>query len=377
MFSKNYYKISLITVIVFTLLISCANTDSPAPVSTPVADPPLKSINPKVKFGSRIAPIGENQKYIDIVKTEFNACQTTWYARWEGWPAKGKYEFEKFNANINWMKDNNIYPMMHMLLGPNQYMPDWLINGNFTADELDTQMKEMIFGIMDSNDNKNKVEVWNVINELFKSDGTYQETILWTKMGWEADKSGLSGGDAINTMHPVFVRKAFTYARQKTTKKLELRDHTIEYVDNNINRSRKYKAIYQLLKHMKNTNIPVDAIGIQGHHDINNVGYMVVNNDMRNTVKNFKDLGLEVYINEMDIGTKQTWSTDLEAAQKRDYYNYLKQAIEGGVNIINVWGFYDGQDKGWRTNENPLPWNNSLEKKQAYFGIVNALKETK
>ena len=89
-------------------------------------------------------------------------------------------------------------------------------------------------------------------------------------------------------------------------------------------------------------------------------------------------MGLEVYITELDAGIeKRTWTEALSQQQKTDYYNYIKQAIEGGATRINFWGMQDGLDKGWITDEHPLPWDENLNRKPAYFGIQQALKETK
>ncbi len=342
----------------------------------------LKTANPAVKFGSHINILGthpDNAAYKSIILKEYNACQSLWYPGFNiGWLAKDKYFFDTFNANVNWMKENNITPIMHMLFGPNQYEPTWLINGNYTAAELDALMKDMIDKIMESNDNKNKVEIWNVINELFNNgDGTYQKDILWTKMGYEPDNSGLTGSDKINSQHPIFIRKAFEYCRAKTSKKLELRDYFIESNDPSNSQNRKHKAFYQLVKHMQNNKIPIDAVGIQGHFDIGGLTSMVNNFEIEAAFRRFKDLGIEVYVTEMDIGTKDTFTEAKKAQQTIDYRNYLKQAINGGATIINTWGIYDNSDQYWRLNESPLLWNTQLIKKPCYIGALDALKATK
>ena len=86
--------------------------------------------------------------------------------------------------------------------------------------------------------------------------------LVFVKMGWEDDASGLSGEDKINDRHPVFIRKAFTYAAQYAAGKLELRDNTIERPN------RKSRAFYQLARHLKKSGVKIDGVGLQCHFDL-------------------------------------------------------------------------------------------------------------
>ena len=129
---------------------------------------------------------------------------------------------------------------------------------------------------------------------------------------------------------------------------------------------------------MINEQIPIDAVGIQGHLSIGETAWFFDKNMLRETVKKYKSLGIEVYITELDFRSdNRSWNITLAEQQKRDYYNYIKQAIEGGVNRINFWGVQDGFDPFWLLTEHPLLWDENLEKKPAYFGVKMALDATK
>ena len=317
---------------------------------------------------------------MNIHSTEFNAGQALWYAGFGGWPADGTFNYEDFNAVVNWMIDNELSPHTHMLVGPNFYMPEWLLNTSWTNEELDTQLKILVQGIIASNDNKTKVDIWNIVNEVFNQDGTYRSEgdMLWNQLGFEVDNSGLKGDDLINLQHPVFIGKAFLYAREETDKTLEYRDYLIESTNPAHGWDKKHKAVYQLLKHLQNSDIPIDAIGIQGHYDIGNSDWILEDNRLAKVIEKFRTLNLEVYITELDIGSQELlWTNELAELQKDDYYSVVKQAVEGGASRIYVWGIQDGLDMGWRTNEHPLPWDETLDKKPAYSGIKAALEDTK
>lgn len=348
------------------------NIDSQEPGTT------LKSANPMVLIGSPISPQAlDIEKYANIPKTEFSAGQSLWYARWDGWLNEREYNFTGLNKAIDFMYENGITSQVHMIVGPNFYMPEWLLNGSWTNEQLDALLKDLIYAMMDDNDNKNKVDTWNVVNEVFDQDGSYSE-MFWNQLGWEDDTSGLTGDDWVNERHPIFLRKAFEYCRERTENKLEYRDYLIESNNPDHGWHKKQKAVYQLLKHMLNSNIPIDAVGIQGHHDIGNVDWVTRGKGVKEAVEKFRSLGLEVHMTEIDMGTKdRTWSDELAEQQKTDYYDYIREAIDGGATRIYTWGIQDGLDTGWRTNEHPLPWDENLEKKPAYSGILEALEDSK
>jgi GH35 family endo-1,4-beta-xylanase len=388
---KNLYV--LLTCIFALTAVSCGGDDEKTPATTTNTATTLKAANPDIKIGSLIYINSSKTptdlpKYKNLITREFNSCQTSWFPGFNtGWLAPGFYDFDRANENINYMVEAKLNPWVHLLFGPNLYEPDWLIeganNGTYNAAQLETLMKDMIDKIMESNKNKDKVEIWNVLNEVFLNDGQYRpmgktvDDLLWAKMGYEDDQSGLTGSDKINAKHPIFIRKAFEYCRAKTTKKLELRDYSIESNNENNFNNRKHKAFYQLVKHMKNAKIPIDAISIQGHFVTGKVQEMIGSGEIQLGVKKFKDLGVLVYISELDIGTKGPVTDAQKAQQKKDYYDVVKQCVRGGATIINLWGLADEQEAGdWRVGEGVCVWDKNYVKKPAYDGVLQALKDT-
>jgi endo-1,4-beta-xylanase len=231
------------------------------------------------------------------------------------------------------------------------------------------------------NDNKSKVDYWHVVNEVFENDGVYRN-MKWNDMGWEEDASGLTGIDNVNGQHPIFIRKAFEYLRTKTNAPLEIRDFAIENQNPAYGWDKKHRAFFQLVKHLKNKNTPVDIVGIQGHLNIGNIGWMLLDNGVKNTVSKFKSLQVAVIVCELDCSINQysnptEWSAAAAVQQKQDIYNYVKQAIEGGATQIHTWGIRDENDKGWLTFGHPLLWDKNYQKKPAYDGLKQALMDTK
>lgn len=333
-----------------------------------------------------------NGAYTAFCNREFNLGQGSWGP--SRWARGGPSNFDAVNPVTNWNKANYDKTMTMLIVGPNNYMPDWFTKGTFTTSELEVMLKELVYEIMETNNNKAKVDVWGVANELFDNNGVYRN-MKWNEMGWENDASGVTGTDKINLKHPVFVGKAFQYARDKTNAILELRDYGIENSDASNPFSHKFRAFYQLIKHLKATNRPVDAVGIQGHIMIGkgmavgtaenmnaNVPY-VGYEGFKGAVKKYKDAGLEVLITELDIvnlmqnSQPLAFTPALAEQQQQDYYHVVKAALEAGIKYISLWGVKDNNDPGWRMNQSPLLLDVNYKRKPAYYGIQKALFEAK
>ena len=71
----------------------------------------------------------------------------------------------------------------------------------------------------------------------------------------------VKGKARINEKHPVVFRKALKYASMASGK-LEIRECRVEEIN------RKSDALYQLIKHLLNSGVRVDAVGFQAHLDV-------------------------------------------------------------------------------------------------------------
>jgi GH35 family endo-1,4-beta-xylanase len=320
-----------------------------------------------------------NGIYKEICKNEFNFGQASWGGtRWRQVPPS---DFNDVNATINFSKTNYNKVFAQLIVGPNGYMPDWFKNGTFTPIEMDNLLKGLVKEFMETNDNKNKVDVWGVANEVFSNDGTYVN-MKWSEMGWEDDASGLTGTDKVNLKHPIFIGKAFEYSRLYTKALLELREHTFEFNTPLSSYYHKHKAYYQLLKHLKAKGYPVDVVGIQSHNNLGSAyagGYEL----FKSTIKKFKDVGVKVYLTELDVispkvnGAVVPFTPAGAEQQKKDYYEIVKAALEGGVDLISLWGVRDNNDPGWRFGQAPLLFDENYKRKPAYYGVQKALFEAK
>ncbi|GAG29393.1 unnamed protein product, partial [marine sediment metagenome] len=180
------------------------------------------------------------------------------YPNWNGtWPQSKPYKIshinfhtKRLNALVNWGMKNGQEILHHLMIAPNKYFPNWFGRTDYTAEEYDKLLLKYITTVMNANDNKNKLAGWNVINELFRFDGSgrYQKPgkgkhdCVWMKLGYEEDRSGLQGKARVNTKHPIVYRKVLKYA-SIASGKLEIRETDVVEIN------RKSDAFYQLIKH--------------------------------------------------------------------------------------------------------------------------------
>jgi GH35 family endo-1,4-beta-xylanase len=340
----------------------------------------LKDINPAVLVGCVLqtgyadtkSVLTANTPIQNIFKREFNLGQATCYPAWDTWTGLKTYKFTEFNNSVNWFVANNVPVVAHLLAGQDTYFPDWFKTGTYSAVELDSILVDYIRAVIRTNNNFEKVDYWNVVNESLWWNGYYYNTnatdpgCKLQNMGYEPDMSGIIGADRIHTQHPVYIRKAFEYARRYTNKKLELRDYGAEFWGDT-----KTKTLYQLARHLKNSGAPIDAVGLQCHFDLAKTYDW---NKFKQTITEYKRLGLEVYLTEVDFADKlKLWTPAKAEIQKQLYKSMTKAAVEAGVNWICVWGVRDNWNQFWLLDNSPLLFANDLTPKSAYYGVQEGL----
>lgn len=317
----------------------------------------------------------------DVIKQEFGLVQTTSYPAWGVWTGSAQnpknYNLTATNRVINWAHDNGKNVAIHLISGSGTYFPDWFNNGSWTNEQVEDLLNSWITKIVTDNDNASKVEYWNVVNEAFTWDGKYwpdSTQCRWQQLGWETDQSGLVGDAKVFDKHPVYIRKSFEIARSLTSAKLELRDYYIEFWDN----SQKSRAFYQLVKHLINTGVPIDAVGFQGHFRLD---FTYDWSKLTQAVMEYKKLGLEVYLTELDYGdtdqiapAKQSnWSAKMDSIQTSKYHDLVEAAVKGGIDWICLWGVADNSNAYWRMGQNALLFDEQYKAKAAYNGFLQGL----
>ena len=353
--------------LIFTRISLSANTISNTNGLKNLAAPDTK-IGSIANYYTLFPQSGESPKrYRNLYEKELNAGTVASSVK-DIWKSPEQYDLVHFNAVVNWFEDRDFTQIAHLPIRPNHYLPEWLIENSYSNGELENIMEDAIRAIMQSNDNQNKVDIWMVINEaLWVEGGAPYAGTIWNQLGSEEDKSGLTGNDKKLSHHKVYVRKALEIARKYTKSKLAILDNGIEFPNDD-----EYQIFYQLVRHLLNKKAPLDAVGFQTHLSVDKTYDW---SGLKNNIKRYKDLGLEVYIAELDVGNDGT--KEGRNKQKNYYYHAVKAMREGGADIINLWGLKDGQMGDYKEDEFALIFEGvNKVPKPAYFGVRKALKKT-
>lgn len=345
---KNSFKSLSVALVVFlTALTICLVTVNAA---TPTGKR-LKDIQSKVlvgtEFPSGFTTMSDSSTFLSTAASEFNLVTPENCMKWDATePSQNNFNFSEGDKLVDWAQTNNFKVHGHALVWHNQ-TPSWV--QNLSASAMQSAMYNHIDKVMGHY--KGKIPLWDVVNEAFEEDGSYRNSFWYRTLG----KS--------------FIENAFIRARAADPDaKLIYNDYNLEYTGSKSN------GAYNMLKDLKSRNIPVDGIGFQMHLDIQ---YPIDYNDFANNLKRFADLGLEIYITEMDVRVSSNPSSAELQTQASYYKNIIEKCMaQPAVKAIQVWGFTDKYS--WVPGTFPgrgaaLIFDSNYNPKPAYYAMQAAL----
>ena len=221
----------------------------------------------------------------------------------------------------------------------------------------------------------NDLDYIDIFNEGIKrSNGAWKDKndILWLQLGWNGDI-------------PIFLEKIITFCRQYGHPDLKL-----IYNDNNntlIERPQA-AACLKLFNDLKNSNLPIDGIGIQCHTGINTAGEHRLSASAKgelfdtasfsNNLKRFSDAGAQIHITECDVHLHTEATNKILEKQATAFNEILKGCIEEpACKSFKSWGFTDVHcwiaDKVGNPDPKPLLYDKAYKPKRAYFEMRNLL----
>ncbi|MBH0012017.1 MULTISPECIES: endo-1,4-beta-xylanase [unclassified Pseudoalteromonas] len=331
---------------------------------------------------------GKNAAAQSIIAKQFNTVTLENAMKAEViYPQQGKVDFSGADAFIDFAKQNNMFTVAHTLVWHNQ-TPDWFFTNsknepNTPAEQLEQMRKhiELVAGRY-----KNKVDAWDVVNEVIADDGSYRPTVWVNRVG---------DGDTM-------VKAAFKYAQQYSP------NTELYYNDFNAWRPEKRDGIIRMIKMLQKEGIRIDGIGIQAHWGLNFPKMQYI----EQAIDAYAALGIKVMITELDIDvlplTKegQITGTDMMKPQFQleefetyldPYKNGLPSDVEAQLNArykalfelfyakrdkidrVTFWGLHDGMS--WK-NDYPIPnrtnypllWDRNLNPKPIIKTIADVVQ---
>ena len=236
-------------------------------------------------------------------------------------PGPTSYNFGPPDSLVVFARANNIAVRGHTLVWHNQN-PAWLTGGNFTPDQLASQLHDHINTVVGRY--AGQIYAWDVVNEAFNDNGTIRSTI-WS----DSPGIGLTG--------TAYIEQAFRWAHAGDPQALLFyNDYSAEPVNS------KSDAIYKMAQDFKSRGVPFDGIGMQMHFTTS-IGSLA---SIESNIQRITALGLQVHITELDVRLPVDSSGRATAAnlatQAQIYHDIVALCLKFPLcTAIQTWGFTD------------------------------------
>lgn len=281
-------------------------------------------------------------------------------------PTEGDFTFDTADALVEFAQTNGMGVYGHTLVWHSQ-TPDWFFQDE-NGDPLTNSPEDQAIALarMEAHINAvaehfgDQVWAWDVVNEAID----------------ESQADGLRRSPWYNILGPDYLAQAFVIAREAfgPDVKLFLNDYNTEF-------PAKREAMYEVVERLIADGVPIDGIGHQLHLNLVRPVSWV-----DESLTRFSDLGLLQAVTELDVSISASTSESLPTPppdriiQQGYYYRDLFEILRAhGDDLVSVtvWGLYDARSwlKTWpidRPHEAPLLFDNLLQSKPAYWGIVDS-----
>jgi len=341
--------------------------EPPVPIQTDI--PSLKDVlEPYFHIGAAIEPAQLSGQQAELLVKHFSQYTAGNAMKWDATePSEGVFNFTRADALANFARSHGMRMRGHTLVWHSQ-VPAWVFQdaagnplqpGNpdhraLLLQRLQRHIQTLVTRYSDI------VDSWDVVNEVIDP----------------AQSNGLRNSPWLQIIGPEYIDYAFQWAHQYAP------NAALFINDYSTTDAPKRAALQKEVQGLLDRGIPVNGVGHQMHI---NVQWPSVD-DIRTTLKLFAGMGLMNEITEMDMSV-YTNSTDtaeptadvlaLQGYRYRDVFNVYRE-LHSIINSVTLWGL--GDDSSWlktfpiKRDDKPLPFDEQLQAKPAYWGIVDPTK---
>jgi endo-1,4-beta-xylanase len=223
-----------------------------------------------------ILPTDINHRELNLIQSQFNAitpeyCMKASFIH----PQENTWDFRQSDSLVNFAQANQMKIFGHTLVW-HEDAPDWFFQDNGqpatrqkVLDRLKTHIQTEVTRY------KGKIQGWDVVNEALADNGPD----LLRKSPWRT----AIGDD--------YVLQAYRFAHEADP------NADLQYNDYDIESPPKRDKAIKLIQMLKANGIPIAAVGIQGHWQLDQIPF----DDLDQSIDIYHAMGLKVMISELDL----------------------------------------------------------------------------
>jgi endo-1,4-beta-xylanase len=298
-------------------------------------------------------------QYQATLGREFNSADSIVLMRLTQ-PERGHFNFGAMDRDMKFARSHDMKLFGQALVYRNDNSPDWLRFeggncGGWSPDQLDKILKEHIETVV--RHGGQDYYGWEVVNET-------------TSPGQNGCWSRVLGQEQLIT-------KAFRYAREASPEGVLLLNESFgrQGVDKD-----KVDNFFKLVRTVKSQGAPIDAVGVEMHLEAHELRSQYLD-EFKYFLDSARKAEVQAFVTEMDVYQGPPGAfPDAFGHQKEIIYNVAHTCLKDtNCKGLTVWGVSDKnawQPKFRNINDTkPLLFDENYERKPAYNGLLQALKE--
>lgn len=263
-------------------------------------------------------------------------------------PEKYQYDFTQSDKLVNFASENNQLIRGHTLIW-HRRIPEWIISGDFSREEMKKILKEHIQTVVGKY--RGEIYAWDVVNEAFNDNGSLRDSI------W------------LRTIGPDYIALSFKWAHEADPKALLFyNDYNIEEVN------KKSNAVYSMMKDFQETGIPIHGVGLQMH---TSTRFKLDFNNIKRNINRFNELDIQSQITELDVVLDN--NTRDKKHNTRKQIEIFSQSLDTclnakGCTAFIMWGITDKYSPR-NEHDKPLVYDINYRPKKIYNALLETMKE--
>jgi endo-1,4-beta-xylanase len=281
-------------------------------------------------------------------------------------PEGFNYNWKDADIVVRYAKEHNMnLSAQHLFWSGESYtFPDSLTKGNFNNEELNKLLEFMV---------KTRVIKYKGIIDEWEGAAEVAGQLSYAQPSFLIGKLGMG-----------IIDKVFTWAHEANPDaKLRYTEDQVLETDN----PSLINGFWQLLRHFKDANVPVDAITAENNMWI----YTPPDKQhMIDVLKQIKNMGYEIGTPETTVVTSNIFPiwptrkrtvdtvTDIFKAQAKIYENIADSYLQAGTKVFGLGGFTDA-DEWYKVlasyDTNAMIFDKNYQPKPSYFALLNVLKK--